>query len=165
MGVHEWDIHRWVVCEQSSLLQKKWEHAETEVRDLQIQSSYQPQERQLTHSKQIRHDRPHAVILIEDKTLTQAGIRGLLKFLYTHTMENQLAKNPVKAYLLADDFGITKMRQTSLEYLEKALQTLINVKYWCNYRHQARKKLFLCPFQSHLPSTQHRYSSLFHPKY
>lgn len=46
--------------------------------DLQIRSNHEWWRRRNPHTKQIRNDCPHAIILIEDDTLTHADIKGLM---------------------------------------------------------------------------------------
>lgn len=63
----------------------------------------------------------------------------MLKFLYTNELTVGQDADPIATFAVADYFQVNCLRQESLASFEKNLQTLIDAKFWRNYRKQALK--------------------------
>lgn len=61
----------------------------------------------------------------------------MLHFLYTNKLTHRQDIDPLTTFAVADYFQASRLRQQSLAAFELGLQTLIDTKYWRNYRKHA----------------------------
>lgn len=88
---------------------------------------------------QVRNGRPTYMVVIENQKLVNSDISAFIKYLYTEELEPYLATNPVKTLYIAEFFEVESLHKAAIQRLETGLQTLIDAKYWVNFRRQARK--------------------------
>lgn len=61
----------------------------------------------------------------------------MLQFLYTNKLTTRQDADPLATFSVAHYFQANNLRQQSLSVFEKGLQTLLDNKYWRNYRKHA----------------------------
>lgn len=72
-------------------------------------------------------------------------IDGMLKFLYTHELQNREIRDPLRTYFVAEHFETRLFGKKALGHFKRGLQYAVNNKDWSTYKYYAMKVQFDFP--------------------
>ncbi|KUI66797.1 hypothetical protein VM1G_02291 [Cytospora mali] len=110
-----WRIHRWVVCQQSSYFMNAYES-----------------EFGGSMSKTID---------LSNEGFHEEAVNMMLKFLYTHELDNRQKTDPLTTAILAEHFKVNTLRTKALQELKGGLRNLIAGGTFVNFKRWALRIL------------------------